>query len=196
MSFRIEKNPSKATAKRQSLLIRIEQFGSPGDPCRRWHQRSLTCKRLPDAGKCGEYVRYSRPCVSMDTDTELTVVLEERARVVQTKAEVLKNIQELAKKLAQLEQEQERLSAKSRELTERSMAELEALEAEERAEEQAQTLSQGQAAGVPNASVSSFDWSSLDVSDYPAAWLGSPAPLGDPGSSGGIPPTSQGNSNS
>ena len=116
--------------------------------------------------------------------------------MVQTKAEVLKNIQELAKKLAQLEQEQERLSAKSRELTERSMAELEALEAEERAEEQAQTLSQGQAAGVPNASVSSFDWSSLDVSDYPAAWLGSPAPLGDPGSSGGIPPTSQGNSNS
>ncbi|WPJ65840.1 hypothetical protein SMAC4_13988 [Sordaria macrospora] len=76
------------------------------------------------------------------------------------------------------------------------MAELEALEAEERAEEQAQTLPQRQAAGVPIASVSSFDWSSLDVSDYHAAWLGSPAPLGNPGSSVGIPPASQGNSSS
>ncbi|KAA8630602.1 hypothetical protein SMACR_08328 [Sordaria macrospora] len=168
------------------------------------------CKRLPDAGKCGGCVRHARPCVSMVTDIELAIVLEERARVSETESEALKCVQELTQsiheltqslktqsaKLDQLKQEQERLSAKSRELTERSMAELEALEAEERVEEQAQTLPQRQAAGAPNASVPSFDWSSLDVYDYPTAWLGTPAPLGNPGSSGGIPPTSQGNSNS
>ncbi|KAJ4383751.1 hypothetical protein N0V85_008426 [Neurospora sp. IMI 360204] len=141
----------------------------------------------------------------MDTDDELTRVLEERARVVQAKSEVLKNIQELTKSLKEqasrlnrLEQEQESLTKQGQELTAISMAELEALEAEERAEEQARIQAGEQAAEASTSSdpAPGFDWSSLEVTALPAALLGSPSPLGGPGFSGEIPPTSRDNSGS
>ena len=78
--------------------------------------------------------------------------------------------------------------------------ELEEWEAEERAEEhttvQAQSQVEVQPTGDPTSLVPEFDWSSVDVSALPASWLQSPPPLDGPGSSGGIPPTSQDNSNS
>lgn len=67
----------------------------------------------------------------------VTRVFEERARVIQAESDIVRAIEELSSQLAELRRRREHFIEKGRELVEFSMAELEALEAEERVEEQA-----------------------------------------------------------
>jgi TolA-binding protein len=125
-------------------------------------------------------------------------------RVRQTKTTLLQNIEKHLRHLVEevsrfsaLERQEQELALRGRQLSLRSMAELEALEAEERAEEQVQLQAEAQAAEAStSAAGSGFDWSLMDVSTLPDSWLRSPPPLGDLGSSDRIPPTFRGNSNS
>ena len=124
----------------------------------------------------------------------------------QTKTALLQSIEERLKQfeglkeqvaqLSALEKQQQDLASQGRELSLRSMAELEVLEAEDRAaglEPEPLPEEQVPAGGQAVAdATSSFDWSTFDALVFPVGW----PPSVDPGSSDGIPPASQGNSNS
>ncbi|KAJ4338857.1 hypothetical protein N0V85_009892, partial [Neurospora sp. IMI 360204] len=127
------------------------------------------------------------------------------ANVVAEYKEVVKDIETLAPvvneqflRLAQLKKKKEELTVKGREMSLAALAELEEWdEADRAAGREPEPLPEAYPAEVSTSDASaSVDWASLDVSAFPVSWLGSPSPLAGPGSSDGIPPASQGNSNS
>ncbi|KAJ4380920.1 hypothetical protein N0V85_008716 [Neurospora sp. IMI 360204] len=209
MSNRVSKRSTSSSVRRQALLTSIESFGSVVMPCQRCTDRGLVCKKLPDHAKCGECVRSARPCEEIDYDAELVRMAAENEKLKREHASLLKAMQDHVLpflqtaqdqilRLAEVQRRQEELAAKTRDVSRAAMAELEVWEEEDRAAgREPEPLREERPAEASTSSAPApVDWSSLGVSAYPPSWLGSPSPLADPGSSGGIPPASQGNLNS
>ncbi|KAJ4344159.1 hypothetical protein N0V85_009815, partial [Neurospora sp. IMI 360204] len=205
MPDRVVKRTTTSSVRRRPLLTSIELFGSIVMPCQRCTDRKLVCKKLPGEAKCGECVRVARPCEEVDYDAEREFFLPSViaplltrlvVRIVSAHQRVTQDIETLAQRvnakslelqkeklrLARLQQEKDQLVKEGREISSLALAELEAWDEEDRAagREPEPLPEERPTEASTSAAPASADWSSLDVSAFPASWLGSPPPLADP----------------
>lgn len=94
-----------------------------------------------------------------------------------------KDLKAQVARLSGLERQQQDLASQDRELSLRSMAELEALEEQERTtgEEPEPLEDQLVLEATSSVLVLEVDWSSFDMSAFPSDWLESPSPSAGPG---------------
>lgn len=131
-------------------------------------------------------------------DSLVTRMVAENEKLKQEQAALVKAMQDHALRLSEVQRRQEELAEKARDVSRVAMAELETSDEEDRAAgKEPEPLPEEQPAEASTSAASApADWTVLDATSFPVSWLGSPSPLVDPDSSGGIPPASQGNSNS
>lgn len=199
MTDRVRKRQSKKSQERAALASFIDSSGVETMPCSWCFKRNLACRISQGSSRCGECVRRGRSCDGSSVASALTKIMSEQRRVEQEEADAEESLfvlqtqlQTAVGRLARLRRQKRVLKERGSELFRRGMRSLDEMEEEDRRIQSSMDFVASDVrslgADVP------FDWSSLglDLSETDLAVLSEPAPVVDPGSSGGTPEVSRG----